>query len=224
MIARPDRRRCAGWATTTRCGPSCCAAEGKSFSAGATWAGCCGWPGYGHDENLADAGALADADAGARTSCPSRRSHGSRARRSAAASAWSLACDFAIASDAASLQPVGGAAGADPGGDLALCRGGHRRAGGAALFPDGGAVRRGGSACASGWSHQVVPAGELDAGVDAVLARLAEGGPAAQRAAKDLIFAVAHRPVDAGIIQDTAERIATIRASAEGREGLAGVP
>jgi len=68
----------------------------------------------------------------------------------------------------------------------------------------------------------VVPADQLDAAVDGILTRLSEGGPAAQRAAKDLIFAVAHRPVDAGLIHDTAERIATIRASSEGREGLAG--
>jgi len=73
-----------------------------------------------------------------------------------------------------------------------------------------------------GLVHQVVPADQLDSAVDTILTRLSEGGPAAQRAAKDLIFAVAHRPVDAGLIHDTAERIATVRASSEGREGLAG--
>jgi methylglutaconyl-CoA hydratase len=73
-----------------------------------------------------------------------------------------------------------------------------------------------------GLVHQVVPADQLDSAVDTILTRLSEGGPAAQRAAKDLIFAVTHRPIDAGLIHDTAERIATVRASSEGREGLAG--
>jgi methylglutaconyl-CoA hydratase len=39
-------------------------------------------------------------------------------------------------------------------------------------------------------------------------------------AAKELIAAIAGRPVDAGLIADTAGRIADRRASAEGREGL----
>jgi methylglutaconyl-CoA hydratase len=35
------------------------------------------------------------------------------------------------------------------------------------------------------------------------------------------VRAVAHRPIDERVIADTAERIATIRASDEGREGIA---
>ena len=53
--------------------------------------------------------------------------------------------------------------------------------------------------------------------VDAMLAC----SPAAQLAAKELIRAVAGRPVTSELIQDTAERIAKIRASPEGREGVA---
>jgi methylglutaconyl-CoA hydratase len=49
---------------------------------------------------------------------------------------------------------------------------------------------------------------------------LLKNGPQAMAAAKDLIAAVAGRPVDAGQIADTAGRIADRRASAEGREGL----
>ena len=45
--------------------------------------------------------------------------------------------------------------------------------------------------------------------------------PAAQKEAKDLIRAVAGRAVTSELIQDTAERIAKIRASPEGREGVA---
>jgi len=40
---------------------------------------------------------------------------------------------------------------------------------------------------------------------------------------KELIRAVANRPVTSELIQDTAERIARIRASPEGREGVAAV-
>jgi methylglutaconyl-CoA hydratase len=45
-------------------------------------------------------------------------------------------------------------------------------------------------------------------------------GPAAQREAKELIRAVAQRPVTSEVIQDTAERIARVRSSPEGREGV----
>jgi methylglutaconyl-CoA hydratase len=53
--------------------------------------------------------------------------------------------------------------------------------------------------------------------VDAMLAC----SPSAQREAKELIRAVASRPVTSELIQDTAERIARIRSSPEGREGVA---
>jgi methylglutaconyl-CoA hydratase len=49
---------------------------------------------------------------------------------------------------------------------------------------------------------------------------LLKNGPQAMAAAKELIAAIAGRPVDAGLIADTAGRIADRRASAEGREGL----
>src|SRR3546814_17741127 len=53
--------------------------------------------------------------------------------------------------------------------------------------------------------------------VDALL----QGGPIAQRAAKDLVFTVAGRPTDEPLIEETAARIAELRASAEAREGVA---
>ena len=55
-------------------------------------------------------------------------------------------------------------------------------------------------------------------------ARCCWPGPRAQAAAKALIRAVAHQPIDARIIADTAERIAVARASAEGKEGVGRVP
>ena len=73
---------------------------------------------------------------------------------------------------------------------------------------------------AAGLVHEVVPAAELDAAVAKLLARLKEGGPMAQAASKDLIFAVGNRPVDDALISDTADRIAATRAGPEGREGV----
>jgi methylglutaconyl-CoA hydratase len=72
-----------------------------------------------------------------------------------------------------------------------------------------------------GLVHQVVPDGELEAAGQALIDALAAGGPRAQRDAKALIFAVAGRPPDDALIEDTAGRIARQRAGAEGREGLA---
>ncbi len=71
-----------------------------------------------------------------------------------------------------------------------------------------------------GLLHEVVPAAELDQAVERIIAALLECGPAAQAAAKDLVHAVAGRPIDAELIEETARRIAAVRASDEGREGL----
>ena len=72
-----------------------------------------------------------------------------------------------------------------------------------------------------GLVHDIVPADTLDARVNEILGALLLAGPQAQAAAKDLIRAVARQPIDAAVIADTAERIARVRASAEGREGVA---
>jgi methylglutaconyl-CoA hydratase len=71
-----------------------------------------------------------------------------------------------------------------------------------------------------GLVHDVVPPEELDAKVDEIVAALLAGGPRAQSAATDLIRAVADRQIDDVVIEDTARRIATLRATAEAREGL----
>jgi methylglutaconyl-CoA hydratase len=46
-------------------------------------------------------------------------------------------------------------------------------------------------------------------------------GPRAQAECKLLLRAIAKRPVDADLIADTAQRIARVRSSPEGREGVA---
>ena len=72
-----------------------------------------------------------------------------------------------------------------------------------------------------GLVHEVVPAAELAAAADRLLDTLAANGPAAMAAAKTLIADLAGRPIDDGIAELTAKRIAEIRAGDEAREGLA---
>jgi methylglutaconyl-CoA hydratase len=72
-----------------------------------------------------------------------------------------------------------------------------------------------------GLLHAVVDEAQLDAAVQEMVQQLLKGGPKAQAAAKDLIGAVVNRPVDRALVEDTAERIARIRVTTEGREGIA---
>jgi methylglutaconyl-CoA hydratase len=72
-----------------------------------------------------------------------------------------------------------------------------------------------------GLLHELAAASELDDRIDAVLGLLLKAGPEAQAECKTLLRAVAHRPIDAVLIADTAERIATVRSSPEGKEGIA---
>ena len=56
--------------------------------------------------------------------------------------------------------------------------------------------------------------------VSTFVAALVAGGPRAQSVATELIRAVAGRPIDEAVIEDTAQRIAALRATPEAREGL----
>lgn len=71
-----------------------------------------------------------------------------------------------------------------------------------------------------GLVHQICEDDKLDSYIDDVLAELLSSGPQAQAAGKDLIFSVANRPVSKEIIEDTAKRIAELRSTAQGREGV----
>jgi methylglutaconyl-CoA hydratase len=73
---------------------------------------------------------------------------------------------------------------------------------------------------ALGFVHEVVPADALDAAVAAIVGALVANGPAAVKACKRLVQDVAGRTIDASLRDETARRIADIRASAEGREGV----
>ena len=71
-----------------------------------------------------------------------------------------------------------------------------------------------------GFVHECVAADALEAKVQEIVATLVANGPAAVKACKQLVKDMVHRPIDAALRDDTARRIADIRASAEGREGV----
>jgi methylglutaconyl-CoA hydratase len=74
---------------------------------------------------------------------------------------------------------------------------------------------------AMGLVNEVVTLDELDAAVDRLAQALLACGPQAQLAAKQLITALAGRPIDDAVSEETATRIARQRATAEAREGFA---
>ena len=71
-----------------------------------------------------------------------------------------------------------------------------------------------------GLVHEVVSGDELTARGDEMAHLLLANGPDAMHAAKNLIYAVANKPISDDVIDDTARRIADQRASDEGREGV----
>ena len=75
-------------------------------------------------------------------------------------------------------------------------------------------------AAALGFVHEVCASDSLDAKVDEIVAALVANGPMALRACKALVQDVAGRPIEAALRDETARRIADIRASDEGREGV----
>ncbi|MGB5079959.1 MAG: enoyl-CoA hydratase/isomerase family protein [Burkholderiales bacterium] len=71
-----------------------------------------------------------------------------------------------------------------------------------------------------GFVHELAQPAELEARVDAILGELLKGAPGAHALTKNLIGAVAGRPITSVLMADMAERIAGARASAEGKEGV----
>lgn len=71
-----------------------------------------------------------------------------------------------------------------------------------------------------GLVHETVAPEALDAKVREIVDSLLQGGPLAQAAAKDLIRAVDGQPVNDTLVEETAHRIAHLRATPEAREGI----
>jgi methylglutaconyl-CoA hydratase len=72
-----------------------------------------------------------------------------------------------------------------------------------------------------GFVHERVAADDLDASVAAIVKALVSNSPNAVQQAKVLVRDMACKPVDDPLLADSAQRIAEIRASHEGREGVA---
>lgn len=73
---------------------------------------------------------------------------------------------------------------------------------------------------AHGFVHALCAAEQLDEQVDALVATVVANGPLAARACKLLVRDVSGAPLDEALRAETARRIADIRASDEGKEGL----
>ncbi|MCY7315616.1 MAG: enoyl-CoA hydratase/isomerase family protein [Rubrivivax sp.] len=71
-----------------------------------------------------------------------------------------------------------------------------------------------------GLVHEVAAADRLDSTVAGIVSALVANGPAAVRACKRLVQDIEGRAIDAALRDETARRIADIRASDEGREGV----
>ena len=71
-----------------------------------------------------------------------------------------------------------------------------------------------------GLVHEIAEPEQADARVQAIVDDLLAGGPIAQSAAKNLIEAIADRPITRGLIEETAVRIADVRSGPEAFEGL----
>jgi methylglutaconyl-CoA hydratase len=192
---------------------------GKSFSAGADLNWMRRMAGYSDEENLADARALARL---MRTLNELPKPTVARVNGAALGGGTGLVacCDIAIASDKASFGTTEARLGIIPAaiGPYVIAAIGPRQARRLTLtgerIPAAEAAR-------IGLVHEVAPAEGLDAAVDAVLESLLKCGPKAIAAAKRLVRDLTGRPITADIIDDTAQRIAKLRATAEAREGIA---
>lgn len=72
-----------------------------------------------------------------------------------------------------------------------------------------------------GLVHEVVAGADLDTAIGRYLDAILASGPVAVASAKRLISEVAGRPIDDAVSATIADRIAALRASEEGREGIA---
>jgi methylglutaconyl-CoA hydratase len=72
-----------------------------------------------------------------------------------------------------------------------------------------------------GLLHQDVPLAELDACVEQCILQLLLNGPQAMTHIKRLVSLLEHHPIDAELLEQLIEHTAAVRASEEGREGMA---
>jgi methylglutaconyl-CoA hydratase len=195
------------------------AGNGPAFCAGADLNWMKRMAGYGQEENLADARSLAEMLAALdRLPQPTiARVHGPAF---AGGTGLVAACDIAVGTPEAKFCFSEAKLGLSPATISPYViraigeRAAHRYFLTAEVFGAEEALR-------IGMLSLLVPAADLDLRIDDLLKNLLAGGPQAHARIKELIRAVARRPLDDALIADTARRIAEIRVSPEGREGIA---
>ena len=192
---------------------------GPSFCAGADLEWMKRVAGYGHAENLADAKALA-AMLSTIASCPKPTVAAVNGNAFGGGVGLIACCDIAIGASDASFALSEAKLGLIPAtiGPYVVAAIGARQA---QRYFISGERFTAAEAYRIGLLHDIAPPAELDGKINEVLGALLLAGPQAQREAKQLVRALANRPIDASMIADTAERIARIRATDEAREGIA---
>ena len=195
------------------------AGNGPAFCAGADLNWMKRMAGYGYDENLADAKALADMLAALdRLPKPTiARVHGPVFAGGAGLVA---ACDIAVGTPEAKFCLSEAKLGLSPAtiSPYVMRAMGERLARRYFLTAE---VFDAQEAYRIGMLSLLVPAGELDAAVAELVKHLLAGGPESHAKIKALIRDVAGRRPDEALAAETAKRIAEIRGSPEGREGIA---
>jgi len=195
------------------------AGNGPAFCAGADLNWMKRMAGYGYDENLADARALAEMLATLdRLPKPTiARVHGPVF---AGGTGLVAACDIAVGTPEAKFCFSEAKLGLSPAtiSPYVMRAMGERNARRYFLTAE---VFDAQEAFRVGMLSLLVPMESLDATVASLVEHLLAGGPEAHAKIKALIRAVAGRRPDDALVAETAERIAEIRGSAEGKEGIA---
>jgi methylglutaconyl-CoA hydratase len=194
------------------------AGAGKAFCAGADLNWMKRMAGYGYEQNLADAQALANM---LKTLDGMTKPTVARVHGPAYAGGVGLvaACDIAIGTQNAAFCLTEVKLGLSPAtiSPYVIRAMGERLARRYFLTAE---VIDAGEAFRLRLLSEVVAVEALDDSIAALLDHLLAGGREAHREIKDLVRAVGAGPLDNALIADTARRIAEIRVSAEGREGI----
>jgi methylglutaconyl-CoA hydratase len=195
------------------------AGNGPAFCAGADLNWMKRMAGYGYQENLADAQALADMlSALDRMPKPTiARVHGPAF---AGGTGLVAACDIAVGTPEAKFCFSEAKLGLSPAtiSPHVIRAIGERAARRYFLTAE---VFDAQEACRIALLSALVDSRELDSFVEELLKHLLAGGPEAMAKIKDLVRTVSGRPVDEALVAETAKRIAEIRVSPEGKEGIA---
>jgi methylglutaconyl-CoA hydratase len=195
------------------------AGRGKSFSAGADLNWMKRAANNGVDDNLNDARALAKM---LRTLAEMKKPTIARVQGAALGGGMGLAaaCDIAVASSKALFATSEVKFGIIPSAisPYVLRAIGARQA--TRYFQSAERIDAG-RAREIGLVHETVEPEQLDGKVQEIVGALLQGGPLAQAAAKDLIRAVNGQLINETLVEETAHRIAHLRATPEAREGIA---